>query len=257
MSKLFARETDLVAAFVECLGKPPRNWGRVPPIGDGWTAYHETAGWDILLANTANGLQLGIEAKLTFNPKVLDQALTGLKYARSDGPDYRAVLVPRDACQQHMHRIATHLGIAVITIGRDEDQSGFDMYPHELPIENQFYWQDLWPSWLPLRRHPLPDYVPDVSGGAAAPVALTPWKVKAIKLMILLERNGSVSRSDMKALDISPTRWTDRYHGFLDPSPEGYVRSDRTPDLKAQHPKNWAEIEADFDAWNPEKEPAT
>lgn len=253
MTKLFTKETDLVAAFVECLGKPPKNWGRVPPIGEGWTAYHETAGWDILLSHNETGMQLGIEAKLSLNPKVLDQALIGLKYADSAGPDYRAVLVPRDGCQQHMDRIATHLGIAIITVGKNEGEPGFDIYPHQLPTETQFYWRDLWPSWLPMKRHPLPDYVPDVSGGAAAPVALTPWKVKAIKLMILLERSGYVHRKDMKALDLSPTRWTDCFNGFLVPTPQGYARGDRTPDLKAQHPRNWAEIEADFDEWNPRK----
>jgi hypothetical protein len=55
----------------------------------------------------------------------------------------------------------------------------------------------------------------------------------------------------MKALGISPTRWTDRFYGYLDPTGSGYVRNDRTPDLRRQHPRNWAEIEADFDAWNP------
>lgn len=83
----------------------------------------------------------------------------------------------------------------------------------------------------------------------AAPVQLTEWKISAIKLMILLERKGAVTRADMKALRLSPTRWTDRYHGFLMASPTGYVKHTGTPDLKAQHPKNWAEIEADFDKW--------
>jgi hypothetical protein len=77
--------------------------------------------------------------------------------------------------------------------------------------------------------------------------------VKAIKLMILLERRGRVTRGDMKALQISPTRWTDSWNGFLSASPEagGYVSNGRTPDLKRQHPTNWAEIEADFAKWCP------
>jgi hypothetical protein len=71
--------------------------------------------------------------------------------------------------------------------------------------------------------------------------------------MILLERRGRVTRGDMKALQISPTRWTDSWHGFLraDPAAGGYVPCERTPDLKAQHPTNWAEIEADYDKWVP------
>lgn len=96
----------------------------------------------------------------------------------------------------------------------------------------------------------LPDYIPDVAAGCAAPVQLTPWKINAIKLMIVLERRGYVTRKDMKVLQISPTRWCDHWHGFLAPAPDRrYVRCNRTPDLKAQHPVNWAQIEADFEVW--------
>lgn len=61
-----------------------------------------------------------------------------------------------------------------------------------------------------------------------------------------------LSQLDKWALQISPSRWTDVYQVFLKASPpHGYVRCDATPDLKAQHPENWAQIEADFDRWNP------
>lgn len=253
MSKLFAKETELVAALTDCLSRS--RWSSGKAIGDGWTAYHETAGWDVLLVCDTTGRQIGIEAKLSLNAKVLEQALSGLRYADSAGPDYRAVLVPADACQNHMTSLVRHLGIVIMTVDRHTmawpETQVWRLEPGELPKEDGFYWSQNWPSWLPAQRCPLPEYVPDVSGGDAAPVALTPWKIKAIKLMILLERRGSVHRSDMKALGISPTRWCDSYHGFLAPTPGGYVACARTPDLKAQHPKNWAEIEADFDTWNP------
>ncbi len=262
MSKLFAKETDLVAAFCDCLGRG--RWSHSAAIGAGWTQYHETAGWDLLLAHES-GLQIGIEAKLSLNGKVLSQSLPA-EYTGS-GPDYRAVLVPKDACQQHMAEIAGHLGITVIEVGQtciegkflgfDGDRAIYDEPTYrwscsiDLPKQESFYSDQRWHPWLPEKRHALPDYVPDVMGGGSAPVALTPWKIKAIKLLILLERRGAVHRSDMKALQISPTRWTDRYYGYLDPAPCGYVRNSRTPDLKAQHPKNWAEIEADYEAWTP------
>ncbi len=55
----------------------------------------------------------------------------------------------------------------------------------------------------------------------------------------------------LKALQISPTRWCDHYHGFLKPEPGlgGYVRCGLTPDLRAQHPVNYVEIEADWETW--------
>lgn len=252
MSKLFTKETELVAAFVDVLSKP--RWSVGKAVGDGWTAYHETAGWDVLLSNDATALQVGIEAKLSLNAKVLSQALPS-RSGGNVGPDYRAVLVPSDGCQHHMVEIAGALGISVIVIRDDRYER--DTAPRwqcdiSLPEQGGQSWSDSgWFPWLPISRENLPDYIPDVRGGDSAPVCLTPWKVKAIKLLILLERRGAVHRSDMKALDISATRWTESHHGFLAPSPDGYVRCDATPDLKSQHPVNWAQIEADFEEWNP------
>lgn len=213
-----------------------------------WTIYHETAGWDILLVHRAYEFQVGIEAKLSLNAKVLAQGLDGAhRYYRVEGPDYRGVLVPASKCQLHMSQIARAVGLGVIAFApADQYISGRGS---DLPDEK--WRQDGWPNWCPGKRCALPDYVPDVTGGHAAPVQLTDWKIKAIKLCIILERRGYVTRRDMKAPMISPTRWCDHWQGLLDPSPErgAYIAGRRTPDLRAQHPVNYAQIEADFDAW--------
>lgn len=249
---VFATEADLVAAFVaeiEAANDHPRR--RAPK----WTIYPETAGWDLLLVDEA-GVQIGIEAKLSLNAKVICQALPEGTWAMENGPDYRAVLVPNRDCQGHMHPIARALGLTIITVSRSEssyDKGRISVSPTGLPDEHSGHDWDLrqWVSWLPAQRCSLPDYVPDVQGGKPCPVALTDWKIKAIKLMILLDRRGFVTRRDMKLIGISPTRWTDGYHGFLTPDPikGGYVRNGRTPDLRAQHPVNYVQIEADFDTW--------
>lgn len=230
----WATEADLVRDFCE----------RVRGMRDTpWTIYAETAGWDLLLAHR-DGFQVGIEAKLSLNAKVIDQALSGAWSVRTGGnPDYRAVLVPGEKLQNHLSRICTAIGIGIIAM-RDQK-----WWTPDLPDE-RWDWK-VWPNWCPDQRCLLPDYVPDVCGGHAAPVQLTPWKVKAIKLMIVLERRGYVTRADMKALQISPTRWTDSWHGFLERAPDvnGFRACGRTPDLKAQHPTNYAEIEADFATW--------
>ena len=57
----FKTETELCNGFISCL---PQDW----------TAYAETAGWDILLANK-DGTQIGVQAKLRFNMAVLEQAI--------------------------------------------------------------------------------------------------------------------------------------------------------------------------------------
>ncbi len=213
-----------------------------------WTIYPETAGWDLLLVHHEHGYQVGIEAKLSLNAKVLAQTLSGThRYYRMEGPDYRGVLVPRSKCQLHMTEIARALGIGVIAF---EPAEKYVSWQHShLPEERSY--SDGWPNWLPAERCKLPQYVPDVAAGVAAPVQLTDWKIKAIKLMIVLERRGHVTRRDMKALAISPTRWCDNWHGLLDAAPARgvYVRGKRTPDLRAQHPINYAQIEADFETW--------
>lgn len=235
MTKMFATEAELVAKFCELI-----------PQRQGWTAYHETAGWDLLLVGKA-GVQIGIEAKLGLNAKVLDQALPG-RWADEAGPDYRAVLVPADAMQLHMQSLALHVGITIIAVRR---AGGRLHFTPNLPDEAFDYSLRDWPNWCPAQRCALPEYVPDVTGGHASPLTLSPWKIKAIKLLIVLERRGFVTRADMKALRISPTRWTDHWSGFLTRGHEGgYVRNARTPDLKAQHPTNWAQIEADFQEWS-------
>lgn len=211
--------------------------------GQPWTVYAETAGWDLLLQHQL-GYQLGIEAKLRLNAKVIDQALSGTSHYRSTtGPDYRAVLVPFNKVQHHLRRICDAIGIGILA---------FDGKPHRLPDllpdETQSWRQ--WPNWCPSERCRLPDYVPDVAGGAAAPVQLTPWKIKAIKLMIVLDRRGYVTRADMKALEISPTRWTDIWSGLLQRAGDRrFVAGPQTPDFRKEHPRNYPEVEADFDVW--------
>lgn len=248
----FVNEAELVSAFCTWVAALNENRNR---RGSKWTVYPETGGFDLLLVDE-DGVQVGIEAKLSLNAKVICQALPDARWAEMSGPDYRAVLVPGGKVQGHMHPIATALGLTIITARKEDGWKGPDIrfQPYGLPNEQEaiFSLGD-WYSWLPEQRCKLPDYVPDVEGGKPSPVALTDWKIRAIKLLILLDRRGFVTRHDMKLLRISPTRWTDAWHGFLSPDQikGGYVRSDRTPDLKAQHPTNYAQIEADFDQWAP------
>lgn len=80
----FKTEADLCAAFIAA-------------IGDDWTSFAETAGWDILLVRKDDGFQIGIQAKLKLNTFVLAQTLDQYRYSvDSPGPDCRAILVPAD-----------------------------------------------------------------------------------------------------------------------------------------------------------------
>jgi hypothetical protein len=243
----FKTEAELCSAFVAAL-----------PAG--WTAYNETAGYDILLARE-DGLQIGVEAKLRLNAEVVVQASKEMGYhPHSPGPDFCAALVPAGHAQKHMSEICAMLGITVITVTHPQDDTekryGWRAPPFrpELPsLDYQRYWlgrEHDWYDRCPEARCVLPDYIPDVGAGHSAPVSLTNWKIQAIKLLIILQRRGYVTKADFKHVAIDPSRWT---RDWLERGAERgqFVTGKFTPDLKAQHPTNWAQIEADFAKWAP------
>lgn len=234
--KTFATEAALCAAFIESLP-------------DKWIAYAETAGWDILLVRKADGFQIGVQAKLRLNTDVINQALDryGIWSVEHAGPDCRALLVPSSS---GFARICEYLALVVITPHHQLARSTrwrFDPSLPDAPPATDF---NHWPEWAPARRHDLPEYVPDVAAGSKAPVQLTDWKIKAIKLAVLMERNGAVQRADFKHLHLDHRRWVEGR--WLATTPTGYVRGSNYPDLKKQHPVVYGQIAADFEKWRPQ-----
>jgi hypothetical protein len=246
MSKLFTKEVELCSAFITAL---PKNW----------LAYPETAGYDIVLVRTEDGAQVGIEAKLSLNTKVICQAIENSRYESYGraGPDFEAVLVPSDGVQVGLGTICAALSITVLTV-RDA-RPAFSRRPHPqyvispmMPEAGETWYgsQQYWLDRCPAQRLPLPDYVPDVMAGRSGPTMLTDWKIRAIKVDILLRRNGVVTRGDFERLKLSPRRWIDM--GWLITTARGiYAQGPRPMGLQEQHPVNYAQIEADFDKWAP------
>ena len=233
----FARETDLCAAFIAAIDERR------------WTCYGETAGWDILAVRKDDGAQVGIEAKLRLNPEVVAQALPHKRYS-DEGPDYRAVLVPAGGAPNSLHPICAALGVTVLTYVGEQNgtRSRGRLFHPRLPDEGVDPEYD-WHQWAPLRRCRLPDYVPDVAAGSSAPIALTQWKIQAIKLAVVLEERP-LTRADFKAAKVSIYRWIDPSGGWLKSVERGvYAKGDRFPDFAAQHPRNYAEIKADKTQW--------
>ncbi|MBS4018753.1 MAG: hypothetical protein KGZ68_11000 [Dechloromonas sp.] len=253
MSKIFTKEVDLCAAF---LAEVERQSSKRHAAQDRWTAYAETAGFDIVLVRKADGVQIGIEAKLTLNTAVVSQALQGSDSWRKgvDGPDYRAVLVPEDATKG-LAVFCRPIGLTVLTCGVPRKHVESRLFDPPLPRVDDpydYFSDEYWHQWCPVHRLPLPEYVPDVAAGASGPIALTTWKIKAIKIAILLEERP-VTRADFKYLDLSPTRWMTPAIAWLVPAPgaRGYVAGPYLPDFKAQHPRAYDEILADKEKWEP------
>lgn len=248
--KLFPKETDLCAAFISALPKE-------------WVAYPETAGWDILLIRKSDGYQCGIQAKLRFNVEVLSQCLES-PWPDREGPDYRAVLVP--AGEGCLSTICAYIGVAVLSVRQEshwdyktrEDIKSFRVWP-ELPGDREGYLpQNHWFDWMPTKRCRVPEYVPDVAAGASAPLQLTQWKIAAIKLAILMERRGFITRADFKHVGIDSRRWLPSAANMvaIDPEQRGrYFKGPCWPNLSAQHPTNYGQIEADYAKWAPPPPP--
>lgn len=236
--KPFATEVDLCAAFIAALPK-------------GWTNYNEVAGWDILLSRDVDGFQIGIQAKLKCNVRVVQQSLEEYRWAvMAPGPDCRAVLVPDG--ESDLAHIAAYLGITVIRMRVRGNWYGPLFLPN-LPVAQDTIINEDWYEWAPAQRCRLPAYVPDVAAGAPAPIQLTPWKVKALKLLVLGERRGGVSRADFKFLGLDHRRWI-HPNGWLratETSGQYSVNGSPPEGLKTQHPKVFAEIAATFDDWAP------
>ena len=241
----FASEAELCATFIN-------------QLPEGWTAFAETAGFDILLVRATDGAQIGVEAKLTLNAKVVLQAAerTAYHYQDAVGPDFRAVLVPYGRAGGELSQICRLLRITVIEMKTKAVYLAQTWRPKkkftpDLPDVAEFYWREEWFDCAPWKRCKLPEYVPDVVAGASGPSKLSDWKISAIKISILVERTGFVTRADFAQLKIDHRRFLDM--GWLKQSGDRgkYVVGPYPLQLRTQHPAVFPKIEADFDKWCP------
>lgn len=247
----FKYETELCAAFSETLP-------------EAWTIYNETAGFDMVLVHST-GAQIGVEAKLKLNAKVLSQVCDFYGDIGRAGPDFRAVLVGGKPNVDLMN-IARLLGVTVIFMGRDRETSssyGVNRRPRQkvwskpkLPDvepmkDNRWAGRPYWNDLAPIERLKLPEYVPDVIAGDSAPVTLGHWKIKAIKVCVYLEKREFITRAEFKALRIDPSRWMNgiwlkkgEMRGQWVPGPSFPAAT-----YKRLHPKVYDEIDFDFEKW--------
>lgn len=232
---VFKTEADLCAAFIAWT----KRWG--------WTAYAETAGWDIVLVRSS-GVQIGVQAKLAFNTKVLAQSLPHYARDAEIGPDYRVVLVDRttDGAREVCEALGLVLFHAEHYRSFREPRIGFS--PSNEPELNHHEFSrygNAWYDWNPRQRIKLPDYVPDVAAGASGPVQLTPWKIGALKLIATMDLRGYVTRDDFRMHSINPSRWMQRTGQFawlVDGGVPGQWKRGPALDFDRQHPTVYAQI---------------
>lgn len=231
----YPTEVALCGAFIERVDKRE------------WTPYAETGGWDILLVRKLDGFQIGIEAKLRMNVEVVNQALEEYGVNR-EGPDCRAVLVPGYA-SGGFERIATYIGFTIIIMSPGGLYGRRPEFRPALPkIDDKCWSKEAWHEWAPARRHDLPKYVPDVAAGSPSPIQLTEWKISALKLQAILERNGFVGRGDFRTCGLDHRRWFAPETRWLvfNEKVGGWIKGPRFPNFAGQHPKVFEQVKADL-----------
>lgn len=232
-------------------------------LPEGWIAYPETGGFDILLVRKEDGTQVGIEAKLKLNAKVIAQAAPDWSIWRIEhpAPDFRAVLVPNYVSGE-LSAICGLIGIQIIRV-HHRDHWQCQRYGKEpvvrftpdlpsLKYNHNEMCGEQWFDFCPAKRLTLPDYIPDTGAGNPSPLQLSHWKIKAIKIVVILQKEGFVNSADFKKHQISMSRWTQGgMTAWLRPGKERgqWVASDRVPDFRTQHPVNFVEIEKSYEDW--------
>lgn len=191
VSAIFASEAALCAAHIDAVTR-----------SGGWTAYPETAGWDILYV-ADDGTQVGVQAKMAFNLGVLLQAVERLW--DDDGPDFRAVLIPS---YRGMDDLCNAMGVTLIQSRKAGIKDERIEFAPKLASSRDS--DGRWARWHfrnPVRRCKLPRYVPDVAAGVPSPSTLSDWKIAALEICAVMEIRGFVTREDFRRADVDHRRW--------------------------------------------------
>lgn len=226
----FETEAQLCAAFIIWAQKR------------GYSCYPETAGWDILMVDTS-GFQIGIQAKLKLNARVICQALD--RYGADVGPDHRAVLVP--TVDGDLRQLCAHIGIEIFFCTSPAEWHYSK--PHDFFHDGGWLQGSMF-DWNPVKRHRLPGYIPDVAAGVPSPVQLTSWKIGALKILARIEIYGSITREHITGYGVDPKRWcnADRWLVPLDGDQKRggrWLRGEKCPPFDQQHPDVYAKIKAE------------
>jgi hypothetical protein len=147
------------------------------------------------------GDQIGIQAKLKANIEVISQCLP---WEWAKGPRWRAILVPEATAT--FCGVCQYLGFAVFERNlakRGWNRKKLTHLPHPDGIQiTQRIFKPFEGDHLTL-----PPVETDRPAGVPCPSALTPWRVKAIKLCNLLKKQGFLTSVDFKKAGVNFQRW--------------------------------------------------
>lgn len=172
----------------------------------GWTIFPEQNYWDFIMVR--NGIQVGVQAKLKANKKVLCQALPKLPY-NGEGPQYRAVLVgghkgrsfkAREENESLFCSLADSLKIIVFNMSKNSildygyNTQSLGGYKFEYNLHLRHY------HWGPKKLEWLPDFVPNLPAGVPSPESVSKYKLAMLDLRELELERGWICLKDCKRI---------------------------------------------------------
>jgi hypothetical protein len=174
----------------------------------GWTIFPEQNDWDFIMVR--KGIQVGVQAKLKANKKVLTQCLPKLPYNKK-GPQYRAVLVgghkgrslkARNENGDLFYSLARHLKIIIfdasarnwLMIGYGNNLQKFRGYRYGYKLNLRHY------HWHPKKLEWLPDFVPVLPSGVPSPETVSKYKIVMLELRELELERGWICLKDCKQI---------------------------------------------------------
>jgi hypothetical protein len=145
--------------------------------------------------------QIGIQAKLNANLSVICQCLYS-------GPKWRAILVPWATSE--FLTVCKYLGIGVFE--REQKKrvyKGFSFTKQKelVPFPDGIRLTQSYFKPFGDKKLSLPPIVPDLPAGLPSPSPLSTWRVGALKLCTLLEKQGYLTKIDFEKCQINFARW--------------------------------------------------
>jgi len=241
----------------------------------GWTAYPETAGWDLLMVR--GRVQVGVQAKLQADDWVMLQAMPDMgsynsprrRNALVRGPHYRMVLVggwpgrTDEARRGHRARwclIAQHLRLLVARPPENQWQTWLGGIHPPLNLQTVYgmmhgqrpapiWWR--WYRWATRKPETLPIVVPQVPAGVPCPEQVTPWSIAAVLLERRCAELGQVTIADARELrdrcqgKWNPSTMLSRYFEHAPPPRGRWILHTRWPRPSARHPGTARSLEGE------------
>lgn len=207
-------EHDLINKFLENQNK------------DLWDCYPENQKWDFLMQSKDGKIQIGFQAKLRCNLKVISQCADLLKnesVSQVVGPHYIAVLVPSwetaSKSFQDFQIVCEHLKIMVFTekgcLSKTSNGKTYVEFcqtfnVHKDPLQildgSPHYYRHNFVGkvWTP-------PFVPTGAAGVKSPTSVTKFKIGVVKLCEMMRKGLTPTRKEIKDLNAGSIQYWEKY----------------------------------------------